>query len=86
MLLRYARGKSTRVKRVVLIISSEIVDLERQRQGTYVQSSLWPQKNIVCRRWSAKPSVVIPGMYRHSGSFVSTQVSKSYDVNFGSHL
>ena len=25
--------------------------------ATHVQSSAWPQKNMVCRRWSPKPSL-----------------------------
>ena len=45
---------------------------------THVQSSLWPQKNMVCLLWSPKPSCLRPGIYRHSGSWYFTQLSKSW--------
>ena len=45
---------------------------------TYVQSSRWPQKNMVCLLWSPKPSCLRPGIYRHSGSLYFTQLSKSW--------
>ena len=48
------------------------------RTLTYVQSSLWPQKNIVCLLWSPKPSCLRPGTYWHSWLNVLTQVSKSW--------
>jgi hypothetical protein len=44
---------------------------------TYVQKSLWPQKNRDCRRWSPIPSCDSPSKYLHSRSPCSTQVSKS---------
>ena len=50
---------------------------------TYVQSSKWPQKNMVWRRWSPNPSLLWFGKYRHSGSFVATQVSKSFGAAAG---
>ena len=45
---------------------------------TYVHSSPWPQKNMVCRLWSPKPSLRSPGRYLHSRSLLSTQLSKSW--------
>lgn len=50
----------------------------------YVQSGSCPQKKSVWRRWSPMPSFRAPWLYTHSGSLVSTHVSKSFFNHSGS--
>ena len=38
-----------------------LTSIRSSHSDTYTQDSSWPQKNIVCLRWSPKPSLRSPG-------------------------